>query len=104
VRAQGWYRDPYGRHGERWVSGGRPTTLVRDGDAESYDPPGAEESPVPEDEWQPVPESARAWHELPTAPWPGRPILLVILVLLVLFLAIGVLYALAVASAMNGFT
>jgi hypothetical protein len=104
MRAQGWYHDPYGRYGQRWVSEGKPTALVRDGDDEFYDPPGAEEPPVSVDEWRPAPESARGWHELPTAPWPGRPVLLVILVLLAIFLAIGVLYALAVASAMNGFT
>jgi hypothetical protein len=39
VKAQGWYRDPYGVHGDRYFSAGRPTKLVRDGRAESYDPP-----------------------------------------------------------------
>jgi hypothetical protein len=39
VKAQGWYRDPYGLHEDRYLSDGRPTKLVRDGGAESYDPP-----------------------------------------------------------------
>jgi hypothetical protein len=37
--AQGWYLDPYGVHEHRYFSGGRPTKLVRDDGAESYDPP-----------------------------------------------------------------
>ena len=36
---QGWYVDPYGVHQHRWISQGRPTALVRDGRAESQDPP-----------------------------------------------------------------
>ncbi len=39
VKAQGWYRDPYGVHEDRYFSAGQPTKLVRDGGAESYDPP-----------------------------------------------------------------
>jgi hypothetical protein len=39
VKAQGWYRDPYGVHEDRYFSDGQPTKLVRDGCAESYDPP-----------------------------------------------------------------
>ena len=27
---QGWGRDPFGRHQERWMSQGEPTDLVRD--------------------------------------------------------------------------
>lgn len=39
--AQGWYRDPFGVHEDRYFSEGRPTKLVRDGRAETYDePPG----------------------------------------------------------------
>ncbi len=39
--AEGWYRDPYGIHQDRWFSAGTPTSLVRDGDAEGHDdPPG----------------------------------------------------------------
>ncbi len=37
--AEGWYRDPYRMHEDRWVSEGTPTKLVRDGALESYDPP-----------------------------------------------------------------
>ena len=39
MRAQGWYRDPYGMHGDRWFSDGRATRLVRDEGVESYDDP-----------------------------------------------------------------
>ena len=37
--AEGWYRDPFAIHEDRWMSQGRPTKLVRDGATESYDPP-----------------------------------------------------------------
>jgi hypothetical protein len=37
--AEGWYRDPFAIHEDRWMSQGRPTKLVRDGDTEAYDPP-----------------------------------------------------------------
>jgi hypothetical protein len=39
AKPEGWYTDPYDRHEARWMSDGRPTKLVRDGDAESYDDP-----------------------------------------------------------------
>ena len=39
VHAEGWYKDPFGLHDARWFSDGRPTELVRDGRAESHDPP-----------------------------------------------------------------
>jgi hypothetical protein len=39
VRAEGWCRDPYGIHGDRWYSDGQPTSLVRDDGIESRDPP-----------------------------------------------------------------
>ena len=46
--AQGWHRDPFGLHDDRWLSRGRPTRLVRDQGAESYDePPG--DLPAPPD-------------------------------------------------------
>jgi hypothetical protein len=35
---EGWFDDPYGRHEARWLSMGRPTHLVRDGDIEASDP------------------------------------------------------------------
>lgn len=37
--AEGWYRDPYRIHDDRWMSAGLPTRLVRDGRTESYDEP-----------------------------------------------------------------
>jgi hypothetical protein len=39
VTAQGWYRDPFGVHEDRYFSAGVPTKLVRDTGAECYDPP-----------------------------------------------------------------
>ena len=51
--AEGWYRDPYGRHEDRWFSDGRPTKLVRDGGVETSDDPPAE--PMPH-EPEPIPE------------------------------------------------
>jgi hypothetical protein len=41
VEAQGWYRDPYLIHEDRYFSAGQPTKLVRDGGVEDYDPPPA---------------------------------------------------------------
>lgn len=38
-QAEGWYLDPYQIHHDRWMSAGRPTKLVRDGQTESYDAP-----------------------------------------------------------------
>jgi hypothetical protein len=40
--AEGWYRDPYGVHEDRWFSAGNPTKLVRDQGVESSDPPPPE--------------------------------------------------------------
>ena len=37
--AQGWYRDPYGVHQDRYFSAGAATKLVRDGGREAYDLP-----------------------------------------------------------------
>jgi hypothetical protein len=40
--AQGWYKDPYGLHQDRWFSCGLPTKLVRDRGVEAYvEPPDA---------------------------------------------------------------
>ncbi|HEX4656124.1 MAG TPA: hypothetical protein VH307_01960 [Streptosporangiaceae bacterium] len=39
MRAQGWYRDPYLVHEDRYFSAGQATKLVRDGGKESYDTP-----------------------------------------------------------------
>jgi hypothetical protein len=45
---EGWFTDPYGLHEARWLSGGRPTKLVRDGDVESYeDPPDGPPTSTP---------------------------------------------------------
>ena len=41
MQAQGWYRDPYLVHEDRYFSAGQPTKLVRDGGVEQYDPPPA---------------------------------------------------------------
>jgi hypothetical protein len=41
VQAEGWYRDPYLVHGDRWFSAGQATNLVRDGEIEGDDPPPA---------------------------------------------------------------
>jgi hypothetical protein len=46
MRAEGWCRDPYGIHGDRWYSDGQPTSLVRDGGIESRDAPPAGEPPA----------------------------------------------------------
>ena len=42
VEAEGWYKDPYRLHTDRWYSNGKPTALVRDKGVESHDdpPPG----------------------------------------------------------------
>lgn len=44
--AQGWHRDPFLLHEDRWFSDGRPTHLVRDQSAESYDEPPPCELPA----------------------------------------------------------
>ena len=46
---EGWFTDPYAVHEARWMSDGRPTKLVRDGEVESYDePPPGPSTVVPE--------------------------------------------------------
>ena len=46
---EGWFTDPYELHEARWLSNGKPTKLVRDGEATSYDePPEGEFTRVPE--------------------------------------------------------
>jgi hypothetical protein len=47
VKAEGWYRDPYGIHSDRWFSDGQPTSLVRDQGVESRDAPPPGEPPLP---------------------------------------------------------
>ena len=39
LEVEGWYKDPYGRHENRWFSNGRATNLVRDDSATSHDEP-----------------------------------------------------------------
>jgi len=53
--AQGWYRDPYGLHEDRYFSAGVPTKLVRDAGSESYDEPSAR--PLPETQLVPAPSA-----------------------------------------------
>jgi hypothetical protein len=36
---EGWFTDPWSRHEARWISLGKATDLVRDGDIESRDAP-----------------------------------------------------------------
>ena len=50
MKAQGWHHDPYGVHEDRYFSDGQPTKLVRDGGAESYDPPPPRPPDVEPDE------------------------------------------------------
>jgi hypothetical protein len=45
--AEGWYRDPYGIHQDRWFSAGTPTALVRDRGVEGRDDPPAYPPPGP---------------------------------------------------------
>jgi hypothetical protein len=47
MHAEGWYRDPYAIHSDRWFSDGQPTRLVRDQGVESYDDPPPREPPLP---------------------------------------------------------
>ncbi len=39
MQEEGWFKDPYGVHTDRWYSDGRPTLLVRDDGVESRDQP-----------------------------------------------------------------
>ncbi len=41
-RPEGWYRDPFEVHTDRWFSDGQPTSLVRDDGLESHDPSPAD--------------------------------------------------------------
>ena len=52
--AQGWYRDPYGTHQDRYFSAGAATKLVRDGGREAYDTPP--DRPLPEGDLVPADE------------------------------------------------
>jgi hypothetical protein len=50
--AEGWYRDPYQIHDDRWMSRGLPTKLVRDSGRESFDSPP--DRPPPEGDLVPA--------------------------------------------------
>ena len=54
MHAEGWYRDPYKIHADRWFSDGSATELVRDGGKESKDPPPDSPFPTPLVEADPV--------------------------------------------------
>jgi len=64
VGAEGWYKDPYGRHERRWFSAGQPTELVMDGDTEGHDvvngPPPGPLVPVDEPGWDHGQDLSRA--------------------------------------------
>jgi hypothetical protein len=45
--AEGGFLDPYGIHERRWISQGRPSNLVRDGNTEAPDPPQNRPAPEP---------------------------------------------------------
>jgi hypothetical protein len=45
MKAEGWYRDPYAVHEDRWYSDGIPTALVRDAEVEGHDPPPSDVPP-----------------------------------------------------------
>jgi hypothetical protein len=67
MRSQGWYRDPYRTHDERWFSNGQPTNLVRDHGTESYDEPPQDQ--VRRD-WLPADPPVRpAGGQLPPGEW-----------------------------------
>jgi hypothetical protein len=54
MEAQGWYRDPYKLHEDRYFSDDEPTKLVRDGGVQSDDPPPPD---PPEGELVEIPEA-----------------------------------------------
>jgi hypothetical protein len=63
--AEGWYRDPYGIHQDRWFSAGTLTALVRDQGVESRDeppgyPPPAPPAGIPETDAFPADDLRRA--------------------------------------------
>jgi hypothetical protein len=112
VRAQGWYRDPYGIHGQRWISAGHATSLVRDDGVESRDEPPHGTPLVPEDHWRAAAEpQARLGREDAVRPsiWsslgPWLRFALIALTFLVLIAAVIFIFlAWAVSSVMSGFT
>ena len=65
MQPQGWYRDPYRKHDDRWFSDGQPTTLVRDQGRESYDEPPQDRPP--QDRMLPSPCGRPAGQQVPPA-------------------------------------
>jgi hypothetical protein len=95
--AEGWHRDPFAIHDDRWICDGQPTSLVRDHGAQSCDepPPGEPPGPlVPSDPASlgefPAPQSWRYWTVLPPC-------------LLALVVSVLVIIDGAAFMAMNGF-
>jgi hypothetical protein len=64
---QGWCPDPFGQHEQRYFSLGRPTKLVRDGGAESYDEPPAGTYQAPSRTYEPP----AGTYEVPVPQHPG---------------------------------
>jgi hypothetical protein len=60
MRAEGWYRDPFHVHTDRWFSDGKATDLVRDNGIESRDapPPEAITGPLTESPVTPAADGA----------------------------------------------
>jgi hypothetical protein len=54
MKPQGWYRDPYCVHEDRYFSDGQPTKLVRDCGLEAYDAPPPGPPAVEPDEMTPI--------------------------------------------------
>ena len=61
---EGWYTDPYGLHEARWMSMGKPTKLVRDGELESYDDLPASAPRHPAERIEPPPGSVTSANDL----------------------------------------
>ena len=73
ARAQGWYRDPYGVHEDRYFSAGTPSKLVRDKGHESYDAPP--DCPLPDGDLipaEPAGSESEPWSDLERADQPER--------------------------------
>ena len=68
LEVEGWYKDPWGRHEERWFSDGTATKLVRAGGEVSHDEPPNEPFDGPLEEADEVPvanETLRADDQAP---------------------------------------
>jgi hypothetical protein len=58
MNEEGWYQDPFELHEARWISDGKPTALVRDGDTESQDAAPSKPPRRPLVEAQPPPSGS----------------------------------------------